>query len=125
GLIAMVTGGSPRSTGVFYDDSYDRNLSAPGSNCSVKGTEVVYDESIDFDSTKLFSGGINPANLPKNRSNGCKTVYPHSFFPVNSICEVAHGAGLVTAWSDAHPAYDIVRGPSGLGLSAGYFPEIA
>src|SRR5215472_11782500 len=34
GLLSMVTGGSPRSTGVFYDDSYDRNLSAPGSNCS-------------------------------------------------------------------------------------------
>jgi Type I phosphodiesterase / nucleotide pyrophosphatase len=40
GLLSMVTGGSPRSTGVFYDDSYDRNLSAPGSNCAVKGTEV-------------------------------------------------------------------------------------
>src|SRR5262245_55332670 len=26
GLLSMVTGGSPRSTGVFYDDSYDRNL---------------------------------------------------------------------------------------------------
>src|ERR1043166_6916832 len=24
GLLSMVTGGSPRSTGVFYDDSYDR-----------------------------------------------------------------------------------------------------
>jgi len=47
GLLAMVTGGSPRSTGVFYDDSYDRNLSAPGSNCATKGTEVVYDETID------------------------------------------------------------------------------
>src|SRR5262245_46887932 len=35
GLLSMVTGGSPHSTGVFYDDSYDRNLSAPGSNCSV------------------------------------------------------------------------------------------
>src|SRR5262249_14092246 len=31
GLLSMVTGGSPRATGVFYDDSYDRNLSAPGS----------------------------------------------------------------------------------------------
>src|SRR5262249_15584973 len=53
GLLAMVTGGSPRSTGVFYDDSYDRNLSAPSSNCATKGTEVVYDESIDKDPSKL------------------------------------------------------------------------
>jgi len=47
GLLSMVTGGSPRSTGVFHDDSYDRTLSAPGSNCATKGTEVVYDETID------------------------------------------------------------------------------
>ena len=29
GLLALVTGGSPRSTGVFYDVSYDRSLSPP------------------------------------------------------------------------------------------------
>ena len=56
GLLAMVTGGSPRSTGVFYDDSYDRNLSAPGSNCATKGTEVVYDESIDLNPAALDGG---------------------------------------------------------------------
>jgi len=71
GLLSMVTGGSPRSTGVFYDDSYDRTLSAPGSNCSVKGTEVVYDESIDKDSTKLDAGGgIDPNALPRDGSKG-------------------------------------------------------
>src|SRR6266550_9053346 len=47
GLLAMVTGGTPRSTGVYYDDSWDRSLAAPGSNCSVQGTETLYDESID------------------------------------------------------------------------------
>ena len=34
-------------------------------------------------------------------------------------------AGHQTAYTDKHPAYDIVRGPSGKGLSVGYFPEIA
>ena len=29
GLLALVTGGSSRSTGVFYDVSYDRSLSPP------------------------------------------------------------------------------------------------
>ena len=29
GLLAEITGGSPRSTGVFYDVSYDRALSPP------------------------------------------------------------------------------------------------
>jgi hypothetical protein len=126
GLLSMVTGGSPRSTGVFYDDSYDRDLSAPGSNCAVKGTEVVYDESIDFDSTKLDGGGgINPAALPLDGSKGCTPVYPHSFLRVNTIFEVARQAGLYTAWSDKHPAYDIVNGPSGQGVADLYTPEIA
>jgi len=50
GLLALVTGGTPRSTGVYYDDSYDRTLYPPGSNCSGSpGSEIVYDESLDFD----------------------------------------------------------------------------
>ena len=126
GLLSMVTGGSPRSTGVFYDDSYDRNLSAPGSNCATKGTEVVYDESIDFNPNALDGGGgINPAALPLDGSNGCKPVYPHSFLRVNTIFEVARQAGLYTAWSDKHPAYDLVNGPSGQGVADLYTPEIA
>ncbi len=126
GLLSMVTGGSPRSTGVFYDDSYDRNLSAPGTDCSVKGTEVVYDESIDFDSTKIDGGGgINPSALPLDGSKGCTPVFPHSFLRVNTIFEVAHQAGLHTAWSDKHPAYDLVNGPSGTGVADLFTPEIA
>jgi hypothetical protein len=126
GLLAMVTGGSPRSTGVFYDDSYDRTLSAPGSNCSTKGTEVVYDESIDFNPNALDGGGgINPAALPRDGSKGCTPVFPHSFLQANTIFEVARNAGLYTAWSDKHPAYDILNGPSGTGVADLYAPEIA
>ena len=33
GLLAPVTGGTSKSTGVFYDDSYDRTLFVPGTNC--------------------------------------------------------------------------------------------
>src|SRR5215467_499561 len=125
-LLSMVTGGTPRSTGVFYDDSYDRNLSAPGSNCSVKGTEVVYDESIDKNPNALDAGGgIDPNALPLDGSKGCTPVYPHSFLRVNTIFEVAKQAGLYTAWSDKHPAYDIVNGPSGQGVADLYTPEIA
>src|SRR5215472_1717247 len=126
GLLAMVTGGTPRSTGVFYDDSYDRNLSPPGSNCSTKGTEVVYDESIDFNSTALDGGGgIDPTKLPLDGSKGCTPVYPHSFLRVNTIFEVARNAGLYTAWSDKHLSYEILNGPSGKGVADLYTPEIA
>jgi len=129
GLLALVTGGTPRSTGVYYDDSYDRFLYPPGSACKSStgspGTEVVYDETVDYDLTKLFSGGINPANLPLSLdSGGCNPVYPHSFLKVNTIFEVVKEYGGLTAWSDKHPAYDLVNGPSGHGVDDLYTPEI-
>jgi hypothetical protein len=115
GLIAQITGGTPKTTGVYYDDSYDRTLFSPGpAGCSgAAGTEIVLDESLDFLSTALFSGGINPDNLPQQRNaNGsCTKVFPHDFLKVNTIFGVAHAAGLQTAWSDKHPSYDIVNGP--------------
>lgn len=129
GLIAQMTGGTPKTTGVFYDDSYDRTLFSPNgfpppslADCTGhQGTEVVLDESIDFDSTQLFSGGPNPgtsggpnpAFLPQQRNadGTCTKVFPHDFLKVNTIFGVAHTAGLQTAWSDKHPAYDIVNGP--------------
>ena len=36
GLLAMLTGGTPKSTGVFYDNSYDRSLYPPGSACQLR-----------------------------------------------------------------------------------------
>ncbi len=126
GLLSIVTGGSPRSTGVFYDNSYSRTLSPAGSGCKTVGTQVLYDETIDIDSTKIDGGGgINPAALPLDPSNGCKPVYPHSYLRVNTIFEVIRAAGLRTAWSDKHLAYEIVNGPSGQGVNDLYTPEIA
>jgi len=47
GLLAMLTGGTPKSTGVFYDVSYDRSLYPPGSACQgPQGTPTIFDESI-------------------------------------------------------------------------------
>lgn len=58
-------------------------------------------------------------------SGKCQEIYPHSRLRVNTIWEIVHQAGKETAYADKHPAYDIVRGPSGQGLTTGYFPEIA
>lgn len=132
GLLAFMTGGSPLSHGVFYDDSYDRTLFAPGSSCSgTPGTEAVFAENLDYDLAQLDGGGpagsdhINPANLPQRLVDGrCATVYPHDFLKVNTIMEVIHASGRRTAWSDKHPAYEIVGGPSGRGLDELYAPEI-
>jgi hypothetical protein len=131
GLLSMLTGGTPKSTGVYYDDSYDRTLYAPGSHCAAgaangPGIEVVFDETIDVDAGKLFSGGIDPAKLPlaKGAGGACTPVYPHEFLRVNTVFEVVKAAGGRTAWSDKHPAYDLVNGPSGHGVDDLYTPEI-
>ncbi|TDL24276.1 type I phosphodiesterase/nucleotide pyrophosphatase [Rickenella mellea] len=111
GTLAQFTGALPRTTGVWYDDIWDR---------------IELDETLDFNLTELFSGGINPANLPKALVNGkCTGVFPHQRVRVNTVWEVVHSKGKDTAYADKHPAYDLVRGPSGKGLSVGYFPEIA
>lgn len=132
GLLAFMTGGTPKTHGVFYDDSYDRTLFAPGSNCQgTPGTETLFDESIDYDLTKLDGGGaagsnhIDPTHLPMRLKGGkCEPVYPHQFQRLNTIMEVIHEAGRRTAWSDKHPAYEIISGPSGKGLDELYAPEI-
>ena len=86
----------------------------------------MLDETVDYNSTLLFSGGVDPANLPKSIENGtCTEVYPHQRLRVNTIFELVTAQGYETAYTDKHPAYEILRGPSATGLTVGYFPEIA
>jgi hypothetical protein len=54
----------------------------------------------------------------------CTPVFPHQFLKTNTIFNVAREAGLYTAWSDKHPAYEIVNGPSGMGVNDLFTPEI-
>ena len=137
GLTALATGGSPKSTGAFYDVSYDRALSPPakttpygipgGPNLCPKvvGTQVGFDEEIDIDYRRLDAGGgINTAYLPRDPKNGCVPVYPHNFIRVNTMFEVVHDAGGYTAWSDKHQSYELTKGMSGTGVDDFYAPEI-
>jgi len=66
---------------------------------------------------------LNPAALPVDPGT-CKPVYPHQYLKVNTVFEVAKSAGLSTAWSDKHPAYEILNGPSGKGVDDLFTPEI-
>ncbi|KAK5111160.1 hypothetical protein LTR62_005360 [Meristemomyces frigidus] len=127
GTMAQFTGATPKTTGIWYDDTWDKTYYAPSSGCvGPPGAEVAYDESIDYNSTLLFSGGIDPANLPEAIINGkCTPIYPHNRLRVGTSFEVVVAAGLETAYTDKHPAYDTVRGPSATGLTIGYFPEVA
>ena len=72
----------------------------------------------------LFTS-VDPANLPLSVVAGrCTPIFPHAFPRVNTIFNVAHSAGLHTAWSDKHPAYEIVRGPADTGAEDLFTPEI-
>ncbi len=129
GLLALVTGGSPVSHGVFYDVSYDRTIYDPTNvTCSgPAGNMMVFDESIDLYNTHNVSQNvIDPTKLPRVRDKfgNCVALYPHSALRTNTIFEVAKSRGWHTAWADKHPAYDLVNGPSGTGVDDLYTPEI-
>ena len=150
GLIALVTGGSPALTGIYYDVAYARNLDAPtittgnglaGGPCTPgaapTGTTSEYEEGIDLDKTKVNGGApgaaltdggiasIDPKKLIRDPAKGCAPVYPWQFVRTNTIFSVIHQAGGYAAWSDKHPAYSAVA--AGIGPAAlddFYGPEI-
>jgi len=153
GLMALVTGASPKTHGAFYDVAYDRTLAPPqittgngvaGGPCSQIGTRTEYEEGDDFDQTKLNGGGpygptgggylsINPARLPRDpnkpdKTYGCAPVYPWNFIRANTIYGVVHAANGYTAWSDKHGAYAAVSGPTGTAIPSNvddyYSPDV-
>jgi hypothetical protein len=121
GLIAIVTGASPRTSGIYYDVAYDRIYAPPtittgnglaGGTCTTNepnGTRSEYEEGIDKNqgfvngidgvSTANGDGGINsinPQRLIRNPFNKCLPVFPWNFVRVNTIFGVAHAAGDYT-----------------------------
>lgn len=136
GLASLVTGGSPITTGFWYDVTFNRKLSPPaqtnpilgvtaGPCPSTGGTIVELDESVDTDLTQVNGGGsINPNFLPRDPNNGCQPVFPHQYLRVNTIFEVVKAHGGRTAWTDKHPSYEWTNGPSGHGVDDFFGPEI-
>ncbi len=146
GLMALMTGGSPRTVGAFYDVAYDRSLAPPkvttgnglaGGTCTpgvFPGTTTEYDEGIDIDQTKLNGGAstgdggvasIDASRLVRDPANNCAPVYPWNFVRTNTIFGVVHDAGGYTAWSDKHPSYSAVNGPgNGTNVDDYYSPDI-
>ncbi|MBV8072955.1 MAG: alkaline phosphatase family protein [Acidobacteriaceae bacterium] len=152
GLTAIVSGGTPRSFGVYYDVAYDRVLAPPrtttgnglaGGKCKVStpnGTTTEYEEGIDINQNLLNGGApgaaptdggvasIDPAKLVRDPYKNCSPVYPWNFVRTNTIFGVIHDNGGYTAWSDKHPAYSSVSGPDDsnkpTNLDDFYGPEI-
>lgn len=152
GLMALMTGGSPRTVGAFYDVAYDRTYDAPinttgdgvagtgpgGCTPNVAGTGYTteFDEGIDVNQMALNGGAptgvdggiqsIDPTKLDRDPSNKCAGVYPWDFVRTNTIFGVIHQAGGYTAWSDKHPSYSSVsgHGSDGRAVDDYYSPEI-
>jgi hypothetical protein len=149
GLAALVTGGSPKSTGLYYDVAYDRSLDAPQITTGTglgpgpctpfgkpTGTTTDNDQGIEIDDTMLNGGApgaapteggiasIDPRKLVRDPAQGCAPVYPWNFVRTNTIFSVVHSAGGYTAWIDKHASYSFVAGPGGTGLNDYYSPEV-
>ncbi|HUI95797.1 MAG TPA: alkaline phosphatase family protein [Xanthobacteraceae bacterium] len=150
GLMALVTGGSPRSVGAFYDVAYDRSLDPPATTtgngvagspglctpgAAPSGTATEYDEGIDINQAALNGGApagvdggrasIDPKKLERDPARGCAPVFPWNFVRTNTIFGVVHAAGGYTAWSDKHPSYSAVSGPGdGTNVDDYFSPEI-
>jgi hypothetical protein len=152
GLMAIVTGGTPKLVGAYYDAAFDRVLAPPAADtgngvlhgtCTVgqpNGTRTEYEEGVEFDQTKLNGGApnagltdggiasINPQRLPRDPFQGCAPVYPWNFIRANTIFGVIHAAGGFTAWSDKHGVYAAVSGPTGTSVPSNvddyYSPEV-
>jgi Type I phosphodiesterase / nucleotide pyrophosphatase len=91
GLMALVTGGSPRTVGAFYDVAYDRVLAAPkvhtgnglpgedqGSQYACKqgqinGTQTEYEEGDEINQLLLNGGNPQAANVA---DGGVKAINP-------------------------------------------------
>jgi hypothetical protein len=147
GLMAIVSGGSPRTVGAFYDVAYDRSLQPPATDTgngvlhgsctpgqTPTGTTTEYEEGVDIDQSKLNGGGsgdgdvssIDSSKLPRDPANNCQPVQPWNFVRTNTIFGVAHQKGFYTAWADKHPVYVAVSGPGATASNVDDFfgPEI-
>jgi Type I phosphodiesterase / nucleotide pyrophosphatase len=132
GLLALVTGGSPITSGLYYDVSFNRSIFDPtNTTCQGQpGNMQVFDESIDKYSgappNQVSLNKIDPTALPNyiNEDGKCARKFPHNTLRTNTIFEVVKAAGGITAWADKHPAYDMVNGPSGKGVDDLYTPEV-
>src|SRR3984893_11133620 len=69
GLMALVTGATPKTVGAYYDVAYDRVLAPPAADTgngvfagtctpnTPNGTTTEFEEGVDFDQTKVNGGG--------------------------------------------------------------------
>ena len=139
GLMNIVTGGTPKTHGAYYDLAYDRTLAPPTIDTgngllhgpctpgSFPGTSTEYEEGVDLDQTMLNGGipgasltdggyrAIDPMKLIRDPGRNCTPVYPWNFVRTNTIFGVIHAAGGRTLGPinipSMHPFQDLRERP--------------
>ncbi|MET3804638.1 hypothetical protein ABIB25_001633 [Nakamurella sp. UYEF19] len=89
GMVAQLTGGGPGTTGVFYDDTFNHQLLAPGTiDCSTAhpGTEVSWTEAADRSQ--------NPITLDAGQG---LTAAALKALPTNTLARTVATAPAITA----------------------------
>jgi hypothetical protein len=154
GLMALITGGTPKSVGAFYDVAWDRVLAPPATTtgnglaagpCNPghnNGTQTEYEEGDEINQLLLNGGGpyksvidggilsLDPTKFVRDPFSrpACAPVYPWNFIRTNTIYGVIHASGGYTAWSDKHAVYAAVSGPTGTSQPSNvddyYSPEV-
>jgi hypothetical protein len=84
GLMALVTGGTPKTVGAYYDVAYDRVLAPPAIDTGngvvhgpcvpgiVNGTRTEYEEGVDFNQS--FLNGIGPGGPYQTTDGGVLSI---------------------------------------------------
>jgi hypothetical protein len=112
GLTAIITGGSPALTGVYYDVAYSRNYDAPAKTTgngvaagpctpygAPTGTTTEYEEGIDIDQSQL-NGGAPGASLTDGGIKSIDTARRQQHFQRDSrrrwiCCMVRQASGVL------------------------------
>lgn len=99
GLMAIVSGGSPKSVGAFYDVAYDRSLAppkkttgngvaagpCPAVSFGTTGTTTEYEEGIDIDQSQLNGGTPSGAAVRAAGGHGGSSGHPALVSTTNDV----------------------------------------
>ena len=140
--MALVSGGSPRTVGAFYDVAFDRYLAPPAKTtgngvaagpCPPVSTTAKYPIRHHHRIRRRHRHRPDPAERRRAQRRRrhqlhrparvvrdpvtCQPVMPWDFVRTNTIFGVIHAANGYTAWADKHPAYSSVAGHGSNGTS--------
>jgi len=137
---AACTPGQPATGGDVIYDSPDDTLNAVpdllnnGSGNTFPSFDEggsIYPGGADTNPAAIMNltphpqSGLNPGSYPVDPKK-CQPIAPWDYLKVNTIFQVIHNTGRLTAWSDKHAIYTSFNGPGSGGKSIDDFfgPEI-